>query len=74
MSDTDSLSDYPSDLEFVADPLDYDTESPFDSGIESNDGYLTDIREDTDRERERRLTRNNRLFSRLLALRRFRQP
>lgn len=69
MSDTDSLSDYPSDLEFIEEPLDFHSEYPLDSGIESNDGYLTDTNEDI--VSEGRTTRNKRLFAKILTLRRF---
>lgn len=37
MSDNDSLSDYPSDLEYEIRNVDH--RHPIDSGIESNDGY-----------------------------------
>lgn len=69
MSDSDTVSEYPSDLEFVDDTIDPYTHYPLDSGIESNDGYLTDIiDEDTRRERrERKATRNKRYFRKLLG-------
>lgn len=58
MSDTDSLSDYPSDIDFIEDNIDTYPDYNLDSGIESNDGYLTDI--NIEQDRNRRVTRNTR--------------
>lgn len=69
MSDSDSVSDYPSDLEFVEEAADPYSQYPLDSGFESNDGYLTDINEVKIPEPRRRITRNTRLFRK--KLRRF---
>lgn len=45
MSDSDSLSEYPSDFEYIPrSPNNGSTALELDSGIESNDGYLTDER------------------------------
>lgn len=70
MSDNNSVSDYPSDLEFVEEAIDPYPQYTIDSGFESNDGYLTDINEVAIPEPRRRITRNIRFLRKLL--RRFR--
>lgn len=61
MSDNDSLSDYPSDLEYAIRNVDHRlTVHPIDSGIESNDGYLTDEIEHN--KRHNKNSRNSRIF------------
>lgn len=68
MSDTDSLSEYPSDIEFEEIIHFSNTDYTLDSGIESNDGYLTDDPIELV-ERNRRVTRNKRLFRKRLRQR-----
>lgn len=59
MSDSDDVSEYPSDLEYEIESDDYIVKI-LDSGIESNDGYLTD--EINPDRRDERLSRNRRIF------------
>lgn len=65
MSDSDSLSEYPSDLECEIRDFDYKpTEYSLDSGVESNDGYLTDEIELN--KRDTGLSRNKRILKKKL--------
>lgn len=68
MSDNDSLSENPSDFEYVPRNTDNgSTDITLDSGIESNDGYLTEegIEEYI---RDARTSRNKRILQKRLRL------
>lgn len=64
MSDSESISDYPSDLELEIEIILVEPTQPLDSGIESNDGYSTDPNENirqVNTNRRQRLSRNRRI-------------
>lgn len=66
MSDSDSLSEYPSDFEYIPrNSNNGSTALELDSGIESNDGYLTDERTEH-YIRDIRSSRNRRIFRKKL--------